>query len=501
VQVSVVVQDGNGRPVPGLTADDFEIHENGKAQRVAHFAAPGAAPPRAPLLATGANTFTNTLGGRDATGATIILFDRLNTRTLNQTQARRAVIGFLQQLAPGDRIGFYVLESDRIDILHDFTTDASSLLTALARSASSVSGARVASDDTLARPEPRGGSEEEAKAESRMEEWLDRAEGALQDFNFQRRVKATTAALEVLAQRLAGVQGRKHVIWLSDGLPLFVPAATLTFREMDEHVRRATRALSHADIALYPVDTEGLVADVFGYSADRERPYAQARPFTPAFDTSVMLAEQTGGRAFRNTNDLRAALARASDDSRATYLLGYYPVDENWDGKFRNIVVRVARRGVQVRHRSGYQAHPPLPLDTEIRKTGLIEGMAQPAEATAVGLSVRMERSGPGTFAVAMQIDPTTVILEQQQDRWIGNVELAIAQRLEDGSLSSSAYVNVPIEFTPQIRQRFLSTGLTVNRTITLQADARQVVFGARDLLSGSIGTVFVDASRLRHVP
>lgn len=499
VQVSIVVQDGSGRPVSGLIAGDFEIRENGTPQRIAHFAASGDGPLKASPLAA-PHTFTNTLDGRIGTGATILLFDRLNTRPLHQTQARHAVVRFLEQLAPGDRVGFYVLESDRIDILHDFTTDASVILAALARRGSSVSGAMVASDDAVERPQPPGVSDDPA-GDARMEQWLDQADAALQEFNAQRRVRATVGALEALAQRLAGVQGRKNVIWLSDGISLSLPKPGVTYRDMDEDVRRATRALSHADIAIYPVDTQGLVADAFGHMADRDRPFAKARPFVDAFETSVLLAEQTGGRVFRNTNDIRGAVTRAMNDTRSTYLLGYYPANENWDGRFRSITVRVARRGVQVRHRSGYHGHPPLPLDTQVRKTGLVEAIAHPVEATALGVSVRFERSGPNAFVVAMQIDPAAVILEQKQDRWTGHVEFAIAQRLPDGTLSSSAYVSVPIDFTNEVRQRFLASGVTVTRTITLEEGARQVVIGARDLPSGSTGTVIVDAGRIRQVP
>lgn len=45
----------------------------------------------------------------------------------------------------------------------------------------------------------------------------------------------------------------------------------------------------------------------------------------PSFDTSSIIAEQTGGRVFRNTNDLRSAMQRAVADADLTYVLGYYP--------------------------------------------------------------------------------------------------------------------------------------------------------------------------------
>jgi hypothetical protein len=46
------------------------------------------------------------------------------------------------------------------------------------------------------------------------------------------------------------------------------------------------------------------------------------------------------------------------DDSRFTYRLGYYSAKEDWDGKFRQIKVKVRRKGVDVRHRAGLLRHP-----------------------------------------------------------------------------------------------------------------------------------------------
>src|SRR3989442_1340554 len=51
-------------------------------------------------------------------------------------------------------------------------------------------------------------------------------------------------------------------------------------------------------------------------------------------DTMNILADRTGGRAFYNTNDIQGSVRRAIEDSRVTYVLGFYPTHGNWDAKF-----------------------------------------------------------------------------------------------------------------------------------------------------------------------
>jgi VWFA-related protein len=495
--LSVVVHDRAGRPIDDLVAADFRVTENGTPQTIAHFAR--VTDPRTPARASlSGTTFTNVVDGRAGTGATIVLFDQVNTPRLHQIEARHALLRFLQELGPDDRIGFYVIESDRVRILHDFTRDASSLLSAL-RAAPGGSAAPV---DAPPPAPPARGAAEPAEDSTRtgmrerlaLDDWLARPD-PVEQIVFRERVKATVAAFEAVAQRLAGVSGRKNVIWVSGGLPIDFAGIT-SLRDMDDDVRRATRALSHADVAIYPVDATGLATDA-AYGADRVRPSGRSRPIFPAFDTAQRLAEQTGGRAYRHTNDLRAAMQRALADAEMTYVLGYYPADERWNGAFRRIAVNVGRPGAHVRHRSGYFAHPPRARDPEIRNTGLVEAMAHPIEATELAVSVDFEPLEDGRFSVAMRVDPGTVALERKGDRWTGALEFAIAQRHRDGRLSSAVHVSAPIDFTEEVHRRFVATGVTVTRTIPLPDDAVQVVVGARDLLSGAVGTVIVDVDRL----
>ena len=194
------------------------------------------------------------------------------------------------------------------------------------------------------------------------------------------RTDTTLAALEGIASRLAGLPGRKNVVWISSGFPFMSTTPSgQSSAYFTPDTRRATRALNHSDTAIYPVDARGLMvmsATVKGQVAtlsNVENPIAGLRT----------VADWTGGRLFYNANDVGAALGRAADDSRLTYTLGYYPVNENWDSKFRRITVKVRRQGTRVRHRAGYFAYPVAPADTPTLQKALAEALKSPLEGSA----------------------------------------------------------------------------------------------------------------------
>ena len=51
----------------------------------------------------------------------------------------------------------------------------------------------------------------------------------------------------------------------------------------------------------------------------------------------ILIASETGGRAFYNANALGDSIQRAVDDLRVTYVLGFYPEEAWWDGKYHRL--------------------------------------------------------------------------------------------------------------------------------------------------------------------
>ena len=152
--------------------------------------------------------------------------------------AREHVGRFLEQIRPDDRVGLYVLDGlGMLRVVHDFTSDASSLVTAVS-SLRGNSSLAVAAEDEGARLEAE-------LAELLAEERLEEAGGkAMREHYLGNRGEDTINALESIGRYLSGVQSRKNVIWVSSGFPLV--AFDYRGRSPTREINRATRSLNDA---------------------------------------------------------------------------------------------------------------------------------------------------------------------------------------------------------------------------------------------------------------
>src|SRR5262249_27548586 len=148
VEVSVVVHDGDGRPVSDLTAFDFQLLDEGQPQTIELFSTrdertsrAGAAssaraePSAATRTAAPSSNDGEYTNWRDtqSTSVTVILIDRVNTTDTDQAFVRKQIVKLLDQIQAHGRIALYLLEPSSIRVLHDFTTEPAALLRSLER--------------------------------------------------------------------------------------------------------------------------------------------------------------------------------------------------------------------------------------------------------------------------------------------------------------------------------------------------------------------------------
>jgi VWFA-related protein len=374
VSVDVIVRDGSGAVVRGLTAADFEITEDGKAQAVSSFAfeeisdkpagaasvdllsgaearlaAPAAIAPSAPGAARAddaASIRNEDLAGRRLI---VLLFDISSMQPEDVQRAVDSAVKYVNEtMSPADLVAVATVSST-LDVLTDFTADRGKVGTALARLGYTEGTATAPpAADTVATDEQTAADEATASEDS----------AAMDMFNNDVRLRA----LKALAETLAPLEQKKSILYFSAGMER-------SGEDNQVELRSAINAAVRAHVAIYPVDTRGLQAVVPGGDArqasGRGTALFSGRGVSQQFsrlsasqDTLVSLASDTGGKAFIDANDFGAAFARVQRDMSAYYLLGYNSVNTAKDGRFRRIRVRLKKAipGARVEARAGYYA-------------------------------------------------------------------------------------------------------------------------------------------------
>jgi hypothetical protein len=149
------------------------------------------------------------------------------------------------------------------------------------------------------------------------------------------------------------------------------------------------------------------------------------------------LAEDTGGFLVRDTNDIGSAFRRIDEDMRFHYLLTYAPKNDALDGKFREVDVRVKRKGVAVFARKGYRAGRTVPLTAEptyeAPAVALLDRAplpnAFPSQARAFAFP---EAGRPGLTPVVVRVATEGLAFDIDKNRSMYSAQVAVVVRIKD---------------------------------------------------------------------
>jgi VWFA-related protein len=334
VVVDVVVSDSNGKPVSGLTADEFSIAEDGKPQRVRSFdvhdfdAISDSLPQ--PPTSLPKNTFVNVPAGPERGPLYVLLLDLINMEVDDQPAAREQLLKFARSKPLGTRFAVFVL-SDGLYLLQGFTEDRNRLADVVDPKNSHAHLPRI----------------------------------FLYAENYRPAI-STPRVLMSIAKFLVDLPGHKNVIWISASFPSSIMPSSdpaIESVSIDDEIKEATDTLARGQIAVYPVDVRGVVAT--GVSASDVGGPPQASSGNTAdyavnarHMTEQEIADATGGRAFYGTNDVAAELAEATETGGHYYTLTYSPSNQNYNGRPRHIRVDLAKRGYHLAYRRAYYGNP-----------------------------------------------------------------------------------------------------------------------------------------------
>lgn len=328
VQVRVTAHDDKGRAVTDLKKEDFEVFDDGVKQRVAVFAPETAAQARqtATLSAFPDDKVDATAS---KVGYSAILLDfglTLDPLNLTDRVSISETIKMLRRADMPGKLGLFMFDMRSLKTIADFGTDKETLLQKMKHM-----------------PVP-----------------------ALPWFCFTRescawmRQTMLLQELELMADKLSVMPGRKALIWCTRGYDLetdlnSVPDADTRDQRPDpvgetpklrKEIERVIRKLNNADVAVYPVDDEGLTLG---------NPVV-ADKFAPILKN---YAARTGGVAFTGRNDLDVGIEQAAAAVRTAYSMGFYPDSVGDPSVFHRLQVKVNRPGVNLSYRQGYSLDNP----------------------------------------------------------------------------------------------------------------------------------------------
>jgi VWFA-related protein len=507
VELSVTALDKKGQAVTDLRQDDFAIQDEGKTRPIAFFRYDGgrSTEPNARPLPAGFFTNRVELTPGPPLNITALVLDELNTPPQSSVRVRAMTMRYLKALAPQTRMAVYQM-SDQLRVLQDFTDDADALRAKIARAAV-AQPLRVERDvdQMIIEAEQLAAMVRGDFARNQLEvEMLANAQSRAA------RLDKTLASIESLGQHLAGIPGRKNLVWLGGGISMISVTGAMgagphgSFDSSEDKVRRTSQRLAQQGVVLYIVDAGGLsVSKTMNAERQGTVPMRGRGQFEPQQDAETMssdtrpamdlMAAITGGRYLYNTNDLTEGFKKAASDLEGSYTLGFYVSDEP-DSKWHNLKASVKRSGVNLRHRKGYLAEPVAAAPVAWTNDMAMAVISNPIGSSEVQLTVScgsVAGGEPGTLAVNLQIEPDSLRFQTSGQALQARIEVLLAERASDGRtrLSSDApTVTIPA----QAWEKAQEDGVRYTRLWKPASDAISLRVIVRDMLTGRYGTVDV---------
>jgi VWFA-related protein len=493
IQVNVIAEDRDGQPIRDLKKEDFTILEQGQPQQISLFAQQNDAPiaidsssspsPTGPDVITtdAASTFFSNHVQSSPSGAnsvTVVLVDTVNTAFRDLPYVRSQVTEFLKKLRPQDQVALYLLTPSKLYTLHDFTNNSETLLRL-------VSGRKDNAD--FATGDSR--SAEQDAGDVRAKKLLDDAFAEANRFFQGGRgvIESTNLALRQIASNVANIPGRKNLVWISDGFPVTMGFGGTSRNREDRpdfnlSLSITAKILGDADVAVYPVDARGLVAPTGGGDV-----------VATNFDAMLAIAEVTGGHAFYNTNDISGAIRSSVDDSRISYLLGYYPTNDSWNGTFRGITLKVSRPGVHLRYRTGYYADAEIDAKEITADRRIYDAIRSPLQLMNLGLEVQAEpvaSSSGREMKVQVRVDPRRMHFDQNGDRWTDTVDIVWVGMSSDGRVMDKNTDTVGMRPAQTGYDEIQQKGFSFTEHVHLTNQSVEMRLVVRDRGTGAIGSV-----------
>jgi len=505
VEVDARVLDAQGKFIPGLTAGDFQVIEDGKPQQVTAFSLvnlPVERPER-PLFASkpiesDVRTNLQAADGR----IYLIVLDDLHTNALRSNRTKVAARQFIEKHIGSNDMAAVVYTGGRTDASQDFTTNQRLLLQAVDK----FMGRKLRSS-TMNKVDDYFRNAGTPNAGQKPTDLDDKERGFL--------ARNALETIRNLAQYLGNIRGRrKALVMFSEGIDYDInnvfenTEATMVMDTTREVIAAATRA----NVAVYGVDPRGLTSagddliEVQSFPDDTSAGLGTGSLFNEvrtAQDSLRVLSEETGGFAVVNRNDFATAFQRIVDDNSAYYVMGYYSTNDRRDGRFRKIEVKLNNRpGLVVRARKGYvaprgRAPEAKPTTATSASPELRDAIESPLPLPGLPLGMTaVVFKGPapkGSVVISTLVNGSTLPFTESAGMFKNDLEVMAMATDEKGKTTYSDRNTVNLNMKPDSANRVRATGFRVIQSIDLAPGRYQLRVAVREGNTRKAGSVTFD--------
>ncbi len=465
VDLRVIALDNDGQTVTGLSADDFQVTDAGKQQKIALLRYNNAAGRQMPALQL--NEVSNR-GAGEIPHAVVILLDLMNEGFESRGYAVNQLIKTLSTLESADYLYFYILTVDgKLYSVHG--------LPGTGGLPSGINGPWTQQIKPLMDTSLR------AVTRSRPS-YIDIAD----------RVELTFGAVEQIGTVLSRVPGRKNLVWITDGVPIELGpyrSDTGDFVDFTPEIRMVSEQLDQANVAIYPARQVMFGApDQIGATSGVGQTGGAGLGMASE-ETLDNFARMTGGRLDRG-KDISATVTQAIKDVQSSYLLAYYPAAQNWDNKFHKLRVTCKRKGVHLQTKTGYYAWADLPGARAQQAFNMASAMNfDPAE---IGLRATISRvaTNSNVAHVDLNIDARDLALVPDGSEYNGDLRLSVVHYLGAGGAKRSPIVPFALHYTADQRDKALQGGIELTQDISIEPGETRLRVIVFDRGSNAVGSV-----------
>jgi VWFA-related protein len=528
VQVDAVVTK-DGKYVTDLTADDFELFEDGKTQPITNFSYVSNVSTAKPATPRVTPTSKDKAGPpippavaqpHDTRRTIALVIDDLGMAFPSISDARRQARKFInEQIAPNDLVAI-MHTSGEVGALQQFTTDRRVLFNAIDRlrwypcSRAGLNVFTSPGTEPTRADAPCGGT---------------------------RSIYGTLQVLKFIVEGMRELPGRKSLVLMSDHLPIETQEpATSNLNVADggisdvrtnytAQLKKVAEMAIRASVVIYAVDTRGLAytgitaADSFFNpmsGTGGRAPTSTAAQITSGINATMsarsmamvanreggdLIARQTGGFLVRNANDF--GLKRIAEDQSGYYLLAYKPGGETFNKQFHHIKLTVKRKGLTVRTRNGFIGVRETELPQPLTTTGqLAKALTSPfgANEITVRLTSLFTNFEAGSLLRSLlYIDSKDLVfLDEPDGGHLATFDMGIIIFGDNGRVVDQQRREVKLRLSKDVYENALRSGLVYTLDTPIkQAGAFQYRVALRDQNSSRLGSAgqFIEVPNLQN--